>query len=179
MYNNFVSLSPELQRIIYKNDIHHPDWYMVSIYKMDRQGEGGAIKLSNPFIVTGDTSDEYYSYNIMFPCGFYIKKNSYYLTYGLGDCLLGLAKEKLSDLIFHEKLDYKDLKYYKADDSFNSDIKRTVIDRSLCNNDLGSLLLPHRILLFDLGGSGLKLSVYDSIRSTYTDIKLRNKPNSY
>jgi hypothetical protein len=172
MYNNFDSLSPELQRIIIKNDIHHPDWYMVSIYKMDRQG--GDKKLSNPFIITGDTSDEYYSYNIMFPCGFYIKKNSYYLTYGLGDCLLGLAKENLSDLIFHDKLDYKDLKYYKADDSFNSDIKKSVINRSLCINGLESLLLPHLILLFDLGGTGLKLSLYDSIKSKYTDIPVKD-----
>ena len=158
---NYNNISPLLKKIIKKNDVHLNDFYFMSIYKIkcaDNKCPIKNIKLSNPFLITGDVSNEYYSYNINFPCGIHIANNNISIEFGLGDCIFMKSDITLQSIKFYTKqFDYNDLEVY----TFKDDIieKQPIITKLNCLTTI-KYILPKHMFLFDLGGSGLKVVEY-------------------
>lgn len=151
---NYGSLNPLLKNIIKKNDVHHSDFYFMSIYKI----EDNKWKLSKPFLITGDTTKDYYSYNINFPCGCYIESDLMNITWGLGDCILAESNIDMGSIDFFDReFDYSDLEVYEIQHDI---LKKSQIIKKLNYMDSYRYLLPKNMLLFDLGGSGLKVMSY-------------------
>lgn len=162
--NNYYKLNPLLQKIILKNDVHHKDFYFMSVYNIKQKSEDEwEWKFTKPFIITGDVSEDYFSYNICFPCG--VKSNSddiknmnITIHYGNGDCLL--VKSDLSipkTSFYNRKFDYNDLEVYTFTDEII--LKDNIYPILKCN--MLKYILPSKMLMFDLGGSGLKLVEYN------------------
>lgn len=163
---NYDSLQKNLKKIILKNDVHHQDFYFMSIYKMDISSN---MTLSNPFLITGKTDENYYSYNINFPVNIgiifkeYEKKKytkEFVIQWGLGDCLFYNSNISFSSVEFkNQKFEYKDLEVY---DSLKDQVllKENVLKEIRPCFDSYKYFLPKHMFLFDLGGSGLKYAEY-------------------
>ena len=169
----FNKLSEDIQEIIYKNDIHNGDFYFMSIYIIYE----GKWRLSSPILLTGDVSEKYYSYNVNFPCGFFIKDDKVNITLGVGDCLLYLYTNLLSNIEFkNKKLNYSDINVIKVK---NKLLEKKYINQFICSSklQLKNYLLPAHIRLFDLGGSGLRSVSYTSKTDVYSSEIRFNRDN--
>ena len=162
--------SDGIKNIIKKSDVHHNDFYFMSVYKI----ENNVWSMTKPFlatgIATGELTDKYYSYNVNFPCGFFISSKRCNITFGLGDCILMYLKVKLKDLSFlRAKFNYNDLKIVDIKDQM---LKKKYVNSKLCCNrvkNLSRFLLPRYVRLFDLGGGGLKSRIYHSISDSFSE----------
>ena len=161
-------ISSNIKKIIYKGDVHNNDFYFMSIYKIDNNTQWS---LTKPVLITGLTDLNYYSYNVNFPCGFFIEKEKFNVTFGLGDCLLFSYIGKLDSLVFEIKqFNYRDLTLIEVD---NLMLKKEYVNSALCNNSkLNNYLYPKNIRLFDLGGGGLRTLVYNFKDDKYSDITI-------
>lgn len=167
--DNYNTIEPRLRKIIQKSDVHHNDFYFMSVYYI----KNGNWIFTKPFIITGDTSDNYFSYNICFPCG--IKVNSFtseqinvLLHHGIGDCLLAQSLLRIPfNSLSNKRFTYRDLKVYTFQDELVSKEKIYPILR--CNYETLKYILPSNIFIFDLGGSGLKFIHY-SFHIGYTQV---------
>ena len=157
----------KFKKIIYKGDVHNKDFYLMSIYKIYND----EWSLTKPLLITGNVDEKYYSFNVNFPCGFFITPSgSFNVTFGLGDCLLFSYTDQLASLKFKIKqFNYIDLRVIEVNDLM---LEKEYINNTLCNiPPLLNYLLPKTIRLFDLGGGGLRTLLYDSIHDTYSSIK--------
>jgi hypothetical protein len=163
---NLNDCKKDIQNIIKKNDIHHSDFYFMSIYKIDKN----VWSMSPPILITGNTQNNlYYSYNVNFPCGVDINNKIINVTFGLGDCILMYWQQSMKSIkYFRKQFDYTDLNIENINDNM---ISKNYINPLLCNNiNFKSYLLPKHIRLFDLGGSGLKSCRYDSVNNTFSSV---------
>ena len=160
-------ISYKLKQIIYKGDVHNNDFYFMSVYKI----HNNKWSLTKPILITGNVKEKYYSYNVNFPCGFFItKQQTFNITFGLGDCLLFLYNGNINSLNFYnKKFNYNDIKVIEVN---NLMLKKEYIHSFICNTNenLIKYLLPKNIRLFDLGGSGLKTVLYNSVSNKYSSI---------
>ena len=156
--SNLNLCSDELKNIIKKADVHHDDFYFMSVYKI----ENNIWSMARPILATGKSSNKYYSYNVNFPCGFFISNKKYNITFGLGDCILMHLKDKINNLTFSRtKFTYGDLKVFNIEDKM---LRKKYINSCICKYEkLNNYILPKYIRLFDLGGGGLRSRVYNSI----------------
>jgi predicted GH43/DUF377 family glycosyl hydrolase len=174
---NYYNLSTELKYMISNNDVHNSDCYFMSIYKIDcNTADCDLTKkkwfLSKPFLITGDGSErKYFSYNINFPCGISVENDELKIQYGLGDCIFLQSNVEIqfNEMYHNITYDYKDLIL----SPLKIDIldKRMIIPKLNCPSTI-KYLLPKHILLFDLGGSGLKLVTYSFSSNFSTSINL-------
>ena len=165
LVENINSVSKDLRAILLKDDEHHPDCYFMSVYKV----RTGNWSMTSPFLITGSSTKEYYSYNVNFPCGFFIHDNMVNTTFGLGDCLLIHFKQKLNKITFRKsQFTYKDLTVFPFTDPI---FQKTHVNSRLCNiPQLKRYLLPKHIRLFDLGGGGLRSVKYSSISDKFKKV---------
>jgi len=167
---NFSKLSRNVQGLLQKNDVHLSQVYFMSIYSLDCKGScelnDSTWYLSKPFMITGNTlTDKYYSYDINFPCGINISPTgNLKISYGLGDCLFFESEISIdkNDLKTGVQYDYKDLELYQLETAVIE--KKPIIEKLNCSSTI-KYILPKTVFLFDLGGSGLKLSIYTFKRS--------------
>lgn len=164
-----IDLVPEkIRKIIEKGDVHVSDFYFMSVYQITKSLLGEHIwVLSNPFLITGKTSKNYYSYNVNFPCGLYIDdKGDANITFGLGDCLLMLFQYPINSFGFTDRqFGYEDLIAF--DRVKDETVKKEVINHQICKMSFNKYILPKFMVLFDLGGSGLKMKPYSPISNYY------------
>lgn len=146
--------SSGLKRMIKKFDVHHDDCYLMSIYRLKNK----KISITAPFMVSGHECEKYLTYNINFPCGLNIDKDTFNIDFGIGDCVFSTASFKLTESALHEqyhKFKYKDLLFFGVKDDM---FLREPIYKTLNYVESYPYLLPRHIMCFDLGGSGLKFS---------------------
>ena len=195
MYDNFEKLEINLKYIIMKNDIHHHTYfYLMSYYRFDINNTTKFL-MSSPFIITGDSLDDnQYSYNVNFPCGFYInqKNGDSEITFGLGDCILCTDNNNISNIRFQsKKYNYEDLYYIPLDSIYKQYLNRSTINTSISslnnkipmsstlNIDIKTILLPKYIFLIDIRTNGLNFCTYNSIMNTYSNETLCNTITDY
>ena len=161
---NYDKLNDNVKGMLRKNDIHLNDTYFMSLYTIDCRGDcildDATWSLSKPFMLTGNTlSDDYYSYDINFPCGIRMQNNNIKIAYGVGDCVFLESEISVDnfDFVNNIRFDYSDLEIHHLNLPIFE--KRPIIEK--LNRDATiKFLLPKRALLFDLGGSGLKVAEY-------------------
>ena len=161
--NNLSKCDPDIKAIIKKNDVHHNEFYFMSIYKIDNK----TWSMAKPMLATGKVNEKYYSYNVNFPCGFFINNNNFNITFGLGDCLLMHWKNSTDSIQFLQKqFTYSDLTVFNIKDKM---LRKNYINSLMCNSrELKRFLLPKHLRLFDLGGSGLRSRRYSVVSNTFS-----------
>ena len=179
MSRNYNKLNNLLQQMIKKNDVHHSDCYFMSIYRIpcmnlkrkcsiyDKKWE-----LTAPFIITGG-DDKHYSYNINFPCGLHIYDNKFNIQYGIGDAIFANSEVIAKDRdFFYKQFDYEDIQLLPINPYILQ--KNIIISKLNCKQTI-KYILPKIILAFDLGGSGLKLTIWKFSQLTDFNLGYWNK----
>jgi hypothetical protein len=165
---NYDKICNGLKSMIKKCDVHHNDCYFMSIYKIKDE----IWELTPPFLISGDYSDNYYTYNINFPTGITYENGKLCIQYGLGDAILC---ESCIDIptFYTNKFDYGDIEFIGIKDPIldKSLIKKSIIESQ--NISLLKYILPKHIYLFDFGCHGLRMCEYRF--STFSDIKFIGK----
>lgn len=175
VYNN-QTLLPSDNRSLFEvvrkniefNDNTTNDIYLMCVYKTllipsQEFTQQSRLFVTDPFLITGPLNDSDYSYIINFPCGIDFYNNKLRITYGVGDCLFYLTEFDPQNMLFYNTpRNYLDIKIIPTP---NLMFSRQLVDTtvfSMVENIRTNFMRSFFMVLFDLGGSGLKIRYIDT-----------------